>query len=460
MSKSMGFLYFYLINTCLLMIPFTLSWEMFYYFDSGSYYLNGSHFVIPAAKVLLGQDPLDFAWWQETTLYGARSPAYGAFVFLARTLNLPILLALLQASAGAWMITSLFRHLFPSGFGLASVLTVAAMLVISPLGIFTNLMMPDIWAGIGVGVIALLVVFWPRLSWWEVLLSCLIVGVSTEFHKSHMLLYLTLAICGFGLLIWPGIRAHLSGKALVMVFASTVLGALFMVPVDRFMRALPGLEILDIPHLTAHLNDGGPGVLFARTRCDDAAFELCKHSELVDYDWIEFMFRSGLTKEERIAMGSEDLDFFLQTFKSYPIQTGLFLLRDGLAQLVSIDTSDITLTNRFTRYLSTLDLSQRNHIERSIFFDNPEYLDYLEWVTVASSLIGLGIVARLWWRGALTGPAAMVVLICLGGVLLNGLICGSAASPYGRFQVRIVWLIALCAAIAITAAITRRDHAQ
>jgi hypothetical protein len=47
--------------------------------------------------------------------------------------------------------------------------------------------------------------------------------------------------------------------------------------------------------------------------------------------------------------------------------------------------------------------------------------------------------------GWVSAPAKFwsIALLILGGIIINAAVCGILASPWGRFQARVVWLITL-----------------
>ncbi len=444
-------------GTVLLLLPALLNGGPFFYYDTGYYIRNGGHLMSPLLNGQFG--PVPEAWWSGLVLATSRSPIYGVPLWAAQEVGALGLMVLIQCAAGAWAVLALTRAALGACYALPGLAILAGIALVAPMGVFAGLLMPDIWAGLGVLALALLAVYWRGLGWFDRALAAAIIAFSVASHTSHLLLYGVL-IPGLALaLALPAARrAGLSGAGLASAAAALVLGVLTTAGAIKAIETFTGTPGRGLPHLTAHLIDDGPGVAFVAEHCATAEFAICDHPELVPMDWIQFLFFPGAHIDEptRDRFVAEDTGFLLAVLQAYPVRTSAYLVGDGLAQLVTLDASDILLTAIDDRAFALRPDAQAV-VRAGLFYDAPERLRWVTaggWIGLLAGLAALGLAARQARQGGQppgADPVVLVALICLAAVILNGLICGAAAGPYGRFQLRLIWLLPFAGALALMA---------
>lgn len=452
----------------LLLIPFAINGGPFIYYDTAGYALNGGNLV---AALLAGASPAGTGWSDGVAVSLSRSPIYGIPAYMGRYYGLYGLIVLIQAGIVAWTITTFFRLTLQKHFATISIITVLCLIILSPLGVHAGMIMPDLWVGLGVVSIALLAAYWRDLSWLERALLLAMLLFSAGSHNSHSLLYMVLTLGGLVACVIPVLRRHLSVIGLGAAFVSTVAGVVLMMASYTLIEQYNGVPGKRLPHLTAQMIDDGPGVRFVENHCDEAAFELCNHPEIVPNDWIEFLFRSEnfLTESELVEISKEDTAFLIATFKAYPVDTITHVLGNAVHQLVTFSPLDIALNaHTIPFFVEKLSPREKAFVQNGIFYRFPGtvYVAHtFYWGAVILSTVGIIylLLGRASPGGARPSPYPSKVLtlaaICLVGVLLNGLICGAIASPYGRFQARIIWVLFLTFALLVTVRFRNRSTA-
>ncbi|WP_375688673.1 hypothetical protein [Pseudooceanicola sp. LIPI14-2-Ac024] len=404
---------------------------------------------------------------------GGRSIYYSAFAATGAGLSLwvPIFL---QCLAVSWLVTELHRNLVPRSWPVSALATLVLLACFSSLALFANLIMPDIWASAAIIALALL---WSPSVTLSNGAKWLIAGIlcfSALSHSSHIALIA--AMCLTYAAVRLSGRAGLRGRqALALPMIAVLAGVLGQVAFGLAVHGIYGTRILERPHITAHLVDLGPGAEHARESCPESGYALCAYRDKLPVDWIAFMFsRSDDTAifavadtETQKELAEEQLRFAIDTVKAYPAATIAGLSLDGIRQLWTLSVTDVPL-NRAT----TGNFLNRNFtpavaetIRTTQVYRNPGMAGTMTRVIEITSALSLVFLA-IWAIAAIRGDGAVlppgtgtVVATILGGVILNALICGILASPYGRFQARVVWLLPMLV-ILLAAAMydARRDR--
>lgn len=480
-----------LIGAVVLMAPSLLNGAPVFYFDSAAYIAQ----VAKAWEVLrstaeargapeaivamgaLGEGAAAFGTPQEDgVVMAGRSIYYGALAHAGwiTTIWLPVVV---QALAASWLVVALFRHLAGPSWAPAAVACLALLTAASPAGLFVGLVMPDVWAALMILALALLWGGGVERGRAGRALVLAIVTFAALAHGSHAAL---LAVLGAGALALrllprrpraPRPRGAVAIPVLALGCALAG-GAAF----EQAARLVHGAPPLARPHLTAHLVDLGPGARHARESCPGSGYALCAHADRLPVDWIDFLFsrdpRTGVFAVAgpagQRALSDEQLRFAAATLASEPAATLGGLARDGLAQVWTLSLADVPVTREREAFLERgfpPDLVRL--IRGSAVFERPGLAAAMTRVAEASSALAaaalaLWAAARLGRDRAAGAPAGdpdpgpdptIVLVVCLAGLLANALICGVLASPYGRFQARVTWILPLMAILVATRAL-------
>ncbi len=365
-------------------------------------------------------------------------------------------LVFLQALLTSWCVAILWVRVGGLSVGWPWLGLVAALTAFTPLGFFVGLIMPDVLSGAMVIAIVALALGWDGLRSGERLLLGGCVIFSAVSHVSHILL----GIGVLGLLLALNFRDHSTrrGAALALLsiaFAGALDGLYGWVQSQR------GVTMLSRPHLVAHLIDGGPAVGYLQRRCPEVGFAMCAFAERLPVPWIPFLFAADRPEvglyaaapdDLKVAISEEQSLLVVAVFADDPVGTLAFALRAAVEQLFRFDPSAVpmrpssfeTFEGYFPPWLGPM-------TRRSILFNNTWILGLVHAATVAAvvaavvaAILSLRVMSA-WPSGARWKPQ-LAGLGLVAGLVLNAVICGVLASPYDRFQARIVWLCPLAAA--------------
>ncbi len=462
--------------TLLLILPALLNRAPFLYFDSGAY-LNQAD---KAVRMLRGQLGLLVVGESDAILAGVSGPATDAasddsiiagrsiyYSFIAwtgaATLGLGAIVAL-QSLILSVLIVMAVHTIWPGAppaARLIATLTLSGGLAfLTSAGFFVSLVLPDIWAGIMILAFALLIANGPHLG----RASCAALGAVLAFaalvHTSHLLLLATLAGLLAIAMLHPPMRRIVAPRCLVVPASALAFGLAGHAAFSLVVTGVTGQPPLTMPLVTAHLVDMGPGTRLAQETCPDSGFAICPYVDRLPADWIAFVFsrdpRTGVfgtvPRSVQRALSEEQVSFALAALAAEPLAMTGGLLRDGIAQLWHLSVDDVPLTAKNETFLAenfTQEVAAT--IRGSAIWNRPwaaPALSRLIQVGTGFAVAGLFVLA-LSRRLPRRGPLATLLLICVIGLVLNALICGILASPYGRFQARVAWLLPFLLALTV-----------
>ena len=463
--------------------------------DSDDYFIEGRTFVVGVAEFvhLKAPDPPptepdEIADAKQAaadlhmshTEIGARSPYYGALLYVSQRIANIWLTTAIQAAIGAWLAFLLWRTALPGAALWTALAAEAAVAFGSTLPFFAGFTMPDVFAGYAAAATCLLLVFWDRLARLERLALALLLGAAMTFHTSHLLT--TVAILALGALLFRTMKAPRPAALVsgLTVFAAVV-GALMANSIYREAVLLKtGDEMRRPPFLAMRVIADGPGRDYLRYACDHGAtYALCQFRNLELKNSQDMLWSDDRKKgifnvtgyDNRLKMEHEENSFVFHAFLYDPIGQIFASTSNWLNTLVLVSLDDplknphYYLTND---YWSTTNLPWMiNHAAdcgRDHWECGPRLsIDGSAWLHGGLTILGLGLV--IWrvtrpdlrrmiarrefdWSDDRTRLLALIALL-LGAVIINAFVCGALSGPFARYQARITWLITAAASLAV-----------
>lgn len=456
------------VVTLIYMGPSLVNGGPFFYYDSAYYIenvaeavaklwhetpdlLTDAGFATAGAPFVQGQG--------DNIVYSGRSVYYGALLYtgLKTTIWLPVMI---QCLTMAWLTEQLTRRIFNTNWRQVTILVAAILTLGTSAAAFAGLFMPDIWSGLAVLALAILWSPGYPLTRRAQITLLTILAFAVLAHSSHLALIAVLFIgC---LLVRPFLATPLRPRpaALVVPMLALIIGVTGSLAFSKIVEATYGQPPLSRPFITAHLVDMGPGTAFAQEACPTADYALCDFVDRLPTDWIAFLFANSdkggvfatVDAATQRALTHEQVSFALGTLAARPLATLGGLALDGLEQLFILSVADVPLTRQSEGFL--VDSFPRDLVARiqgARIYNHPAWAANFTRVIEATSMISASVLI-VWFFTRVRNtsePATYrlegMVLVCLSGVLANALICGIMASPYGRFQARIVWLLPMLA---------------
>ncbi len=470
--------------------------------DSDDYFIEGRTFVVGVAEFVHLKapdppptDPDEIADAKQAaadlhmshTEIGARSPYYGALLYVTQRIANIWLTTAVQAAFGAWLTFLLWRVALPGAAPWTALAAEAAVAFGSTLPFFAGFTMPDVFAGYAAAATTLLLAFWDRLAVWERFALALLLGACMTFHTSHLLTTFAVLALGVMLMRWmkaPKLTLVASGAA---VFAAIV-GALLANAIYREAVLLKtGDEMRRPPFLAMRVIADGPGREYLRYACDHGVtYALCQFKNLELTNSQDMLWSDDKKKgvfnvtgyDTRLQMEHEENSFVLHAFLYDPVGQILASTSNWLQELVLVSLDDplknphYYLTNE---YWSTTNLPWMINRAADCGRDHWECaprlsIDGSAWLHGGLTILGLGLVAWRVTRPDLRGIIArrefdwhdnrtrllLLIALLLGAVVINALVCGALSGPFARYQARITWLITAAGSLSVISMLPAR----
>jgi putative flippase GtrA len=463
--------------------------------DTDDYFIEGRTFVVGAAVALHLKapdppptDPDEIADAKQAaadlhmshTEIGARSPYYGALLYVSQRIANIWLTAAIQAAVGAWLAFLLWRTALPRAPLWTALATEAAVAFGSTLPFFAGFTMPDVFAGYAAASTILLLVFWERLAASERVALSLLLGAAMTFHTSHLLTTIALLAAG-GMLLKLFKAPRLAALASGLTVFAAVLGALLANATYREAVLLKtGDEMRRPPFLAMRVLADGPGRLYLRYACDHGStYALCQFRKLELTNSQDMLWSDDRKKgifnvtgyDNRLQMEKEENSFVLHAFLYDPAGQIAASVGNWLSELVMVSLDDplknphYYLTND---YWSTTNLPWLINHAADCGRDHWECGPRLSingslWLHSSLTVLGLALIAwRLTrrdmrrmitrqefdWEDDRTRLLMMIALL-VGAVVINAFVCGALSGPFARYQARITWLITAAGSLSV-----------
>jgi hypothetical protein len=427
--------------------------------DSAAYYKGGHMAVTFALEKLHLQDPAPTAAPPSDTaastaaeapaqtpqqVRGARSVAYSvaAYVLGAPRPQMWLLVAAQALATGFMCAVALL--LFDGGLRTASA-KLAALAGATPAAFVACVIVPDIFAGVVILVIALMTAAYRFLSPGVRMTSILIGGAGITFHASHLPVGLGVTALAFTWLLWESRgRNSVPWGQWIALASPVLLGAALTVGLNAVAFGGPSLTGKRFPLTLARSIAEGPGKWYLDNNCGTLKYAVCEvYPHGVPGTINEFLWgRNGLkeraTPDQLERIRAEESDVVLAATRAYPLQ--------------EIGRLAFNFGRQLVRFQPGVGLDARIVVDQD---GNPvsEPASYSRtWVGIVGMLsiaATIGSMALLVFRWRSMPQLRPLVVLVVSGIVLNAVICVYFSGVADRYQARVIWLIPLLALMAL-----------
>jgi len=391
------------------------------------------------------------ARWYEGYLVPSRSTAYGIYLHLGEASHFWLNLGV-QALAVMWIVQAALRT-----FGILRPLRIAAVFLAlcaaTALPVLTSLLLTDIFAGLSVLTLFLLVVHGARFSRLETLFLFLFTSFAASTHSAT--LGVLFGLCCAGWILHPLLPARLGVQGLTRGSLTIVAGA-GMLLASNF--ALSG-QLAWTP--------GGSGVAFGRMlqdglvkrylddHCSTENLKLCPYRSELPKTGDDFLWGKSVFNDlgRFNGLGDEMAYIAWHSLTAYPGAQSEAAIVATARQLVSVATgegSNNYLAHTYgimERYLPQEIAAVRKAHQQHWEFDFTAMnrvdvpVALLSEFLLVAILVGAALRRKLDDVALLAGTAGLALLG-------NALLCGVLSGPHDRYGARMVWIATLAVLIA------------
>ena len=408
---------------------------------------------------------------EDKVVLAGRSVYYGALVYAGYLTGKMWLVVALQALAVAYVLQLLMQRLWKLRTR-AVIGTVAALSLLTPLGVYTGFLMPDVFAPLVILCMGTLAFYWRELPYGHRWALSLLLLFGLSAHASHGVL--AASLLGLALLVrWLSSRWQGMSKTALLVVAFCIGGAVAAEwAFNKAVTMAVGAPPLRMPHPMARLIDLGPGTAYLKQHCPDADFAACAYLQNYPTRWDAFLFSTDPEKgafaladaATKRRLSDEQLRFAMAVLRFDPVGVATGIGKDVLKQWVEFR---VDITRYDHRGLALFE----GRVPDAVFTDMQNSRAANEsplnaWLTMTTyALVLLSVLLLAWWhasRGKKTDAAPQQRLftdfawLVVAGVVANGAICATLASSLDRFQSRVIWLLPFLALAALAQARAHR----
>jgi hypothetical protein len=394
------------------------------------------------------------ARWFEPYLVASRSTVYGLFlVILARPDFWPVVIA--QSLLTVWMLALVLRALGFGGRPLLLLGVTAALAVLTTLPWIAGILLNDIFAGLAVLAVHLLVFADGALRRWErhALIALIVFSVATHSATFALVTGLVAAaalVRGFFRL---GSTAGIARGAAALVVGALMLLTANFVASGRFVWT-PGGIALSFGRM---LQDGVVHRYLAE-HCPDRHLRLCAYRAELPADADRFFWSGGDSVFNRLGrfegLGDEMAAIVVDSLRAYPAWQAELAVVAAVRQLTHVATGEGVLNSVWHTYWAIgafapqaapdMRAARQQHGELSFAAVNRIHRP----VALISMLLLVLIALAGWRREPFAGVAALAATTTLA-LVGNAVVCGVFANPHDRYGARLVWLAPLVVALAL-----------
>jgi hypothetical protein len=386
--------------------------------------------------------------WFEGYLVPSRSTVFGLYLNIFTTPDFwPVVV--LQAALTVWMLALILRAL---GFGgrpslLFGVTT--ALSVVTTLPWLTSILLTDIFAGLAVLAVHLLIFADDELQRWERNALVALIAFAAATHSATFAVIL--ALLAAAMLAWWYFRiGKVSGIA--RGIAALMLGAVMLVSANYVVAGrlawTPGGIALSFGRM---LQDGVVNRYLA-DHCPEQRLKLCKHRHELPTD-ADVFFWSGkgtiFNNLGRFAgLGDEMSEIVVGSLRDYPLWQIQLALTATAHQLTRVATGEGVVKTVWHTYwaidtyapgaAARMHAARQQHSEIGFARLNRIHQP----VALTSMLLLLAIMVLGWRRETFT-DLGMLATTTTAALLANAFVCGVLSNPHDRYGARLIWLAPL-----------------
>jgi hypothetical protein len=387
------------------------------------------------------------ARWYEGHLEESRSTVYGLYlVATARPDFWPAVA--IQAMLTVWVLWLTLR-----AQAIASPLTLlvmsAALSIVTGLGFLVSTLLTDVFAGLSVLALYLVVLRGPTVARWERWALIALLAFSAATHTATLAVLLALVTAGLVVaLIRRGLVpfAGLAHGALALVISIALLLAANFAVAGR-LAWTPGGSAIPFGRML----QAGIVARYLAERCPDPRLpKLCANRDKLPTDSDYFFWGSDLFDAlgRFEGLGDEMRIVVRESLTAYPGAQLAAAITATAQQLARVATgygirTDIWHTHwiidTFTPHANAAMKAARQQ-RGDLDFTAINYLHVP--VAWGSTLLLLGVIALAARRRRYSGIGDLAVLAALA-ILANAAVCGALSNPNDRYGARMVWLATL-----------------
>jgi hypothetical protein len=393
------------------------------------------------------------ARWYEGYLVPSRSTAFGLYLHYGEPSSFWLNLVS-QALATMWILQLSLRVFGLARpwrlFGLCLFLTLT-----TALPWLTSMLLTDIFAGLSVLSLFLLVLFGEKISTGEKAALFVFTAFAAATHSATMAVLL--GLCCVGWMAWPFLHGRIKATSLAQGTLTIAAGAIMLLSTNYALSGkfawTPGgysiafARMLQDGIVTRYLND----------HCPTQQFKLCPYRNELPETADDFLWsrETVFNKLGRFEGMSDEMGYIaFHALTEYPLWQAEEALIDSGEQMLKVATGENTdhptlmhTYGIFREYvqqqLKWVDAARQ---QQSPLTFGPVNLIHVPVALISTALVFIILIGAII-RRRMNDVTLLIATVCLA-MLGNAVICGVISGPHDRYGSRLVWITTLAVMIA------------
>ena len=391
---------------------------------------------------------------------------YGLFMLPLhlRITTWPVVVA--QALIAAGLLLGTIRLFLPRAHPLWLFPVTLTLAIGTSLPWLVSQLMPDLFAGLLVLALALLLLFPPALGRFAQTLALLFAAACITMHLSLLPISLALIVT-----LWAArllIRRSFRVSDVLRGVAVPFIAATVLIATNAFFIGQPSISPYGKIFLLNRLLVDGPGDRALQRECPRPDWSLCAFKDEIPTikDEDDMLWGDGAVLDRAggyLVVAPQAMPIILSAVRAEPGTVLWQALRNTARQFVSFRSGDALLRpSSFNDRTWTAEFpaaeQARYHAGRQ--FRGLSLLpEWLQWLHVAIGMVGILAVAAGAWLGLarreMLGGLCAAVFVAL---LANAFVAGALSGVYDRYQSRVIWLAPFAALLLLLARRSRSEN--
>jgi hypothetical protein len=403
------------------------------------------------------------ARWYEGYLVPSRSTVFGLYLHFGEGSSFWLNLGI-QALATLWLLQLTLRV-----FGIVGPVRILglalALVVTTALPWLASMLLTDIFAGLSILSLFLLVVHDAKISRLERLSLFLFTAFAAATHSAT--LAVLLGLCGAGWIVRPLLRGRIAIAALARGSLTVIVGAAMLLAANFALSGKLAWTPGGYGVAFGRMMQDGIVARYLRDHCPQAKLKLCPYRDQLPATADEFLWgKSMFNTLGRFEGMNDEMGFItLHSLAEYPLwQAEAAIVATG-NQLVSVGTGEGTngwiphtygiIERYIPAQVKAMRAAHQQHWDLNFTLINRLHIP----VALASMVLVFGLFAISIWRRRVDDLALLAGTVSLA-LLGNAFVCGVISGPHDRYGARMVWVATFTVLIAGFRHFASRDKAS
>lgn len=326
----------------------------------------------------------------------------------------------------------------------------AFLAIATPVAFVSGVIVPDIFAGLVILVIALIATEYARMSNGVRAASVAIAAAGITFHASHLPLGLTVTLSALAVMALMRDRQSIPPGQWALVLSPFMLGAAATIALNLVAFGGPSLTGKRYPLTLARSVANGPGKWYLEKNCSHLKFAVCEvfPDRLPDtvngFLWGEGGVKERATPEQLDRIRAEESEVVLAAARAYPLHE-IGQLAENFAKQLILFEPGLGLESKIGLDADRVPVLQPAPYSKG-------WIRLVHLLTMVSVTAGTVLLYRRLRSDQTMMP---IVAIVVAGLVLNAAICVFFSGVTDRYQARVIWLIPLLALAALGRTVPR-----